>query len=301
MSVGQNEVKKGAMYALACYAFWGIFPLFWYPINQSEMPAMQILAQRIVWSAVFAVILLSVCRQWHAVRQACRQPKLLLVLMASSVLIGANWLIYLWSIMNHRVVDASLGYFINPLVSVLLGFVFLRERLNRTQMIALLLALAGILWLAIPAGQIPWVALSLAMSFGLYGLIRKLAPLPALAGLALETFLLAPFALMYLLWQMQAGQLYWQQLTHLQMSIVLLSGAATTIPLLMFAAGAKRIPLSLLGMLQYISPTLQLILGIVLFDEILQGARLAGYVLVWCGVLVFTLGAWLSLRQTRLT
>ena len=284
------ERRRGLRYALGCYAVWGLFPLYWYPL-EGTMPAMQLMAQRVAWSALFALAVLLGRRQGGEVLAVLRRPRLLAVFAASSLLIGANWLVYLWAITNRHVLDASLGYFINPLCNVFLGFVVLKERLNRTQWLAILLALAGILWLAVPAGQIPWISIMLAASFGLYGLIRKTAPMPALAGLALETFILAPVALGYLLLCFWGGTLYFSQLNALQTSVLLLSGAATTIPLLLFAEGAKRIPLSLLGMLQYVSPTLQLLLGIVMFHEPLNGARLTGYALVCMGAAGFLTGS----------
>lgn len=287
-----DETKKGLFYALGCYLFWGTFPVFWYPLNHSSIPAEQIMAHRVLWSAIFALILLLIFKKGAAVWAVFRQPKLLATFVLSSFLIGVNWLVYLWAIAHHRVLDASLGYFINPLVNIVLGFVFFQERLNKGQIFAVLLALIGIIWLAIPAGQMPWIALLLAFSFGTYGLVRKLAPMEALPGIALETFLLLPVAIGYLFWCVHQNTIVLQELTALQTTVLLTSGAATTLPLLLFTAGARRIPLSLLGILQYLSPTLQLIWGVVLFDEILNGARLTGYVWVWAGVAVFLFSAW---------
>ena len=292
-----NDIKKGAMYALACYLIWGAFPLFWYPLNQSDMPSAQILAQRIVWSAVFSGVLLTVFRQWREVVQAALRPKILGVFTLTAVLVAINWLVYLWAILNGHVLDASLGYFINPLVNVLLGFVFLREKLNRIHVLALCLAAGGIVWLAVPAGQIPWISMVLAASFGLYGLIRKTAPMPALAGLALETFILAPAALGYLLLCFLGGTLYFSQLNTLQTSVLLLSGAATTIPLLLFAAAAQRIRLTTIGILQYLSPSLQFLLGLTAFHEPFSRMQFAGYLWVWAGVALFVWGA----RNTKTT
>lgn len=290
------ERRRGLRYALGCYAVWGLFPLYWFPLK-GAMPAEQMLAQRVVWSAVFALVLLLCYRQGGTVLAVLRRPRLLAAFAASSFLIGVNWLVYLWAIANGHVLDASLGYFINPLFNVFLGFVVLKERLGAAQWAAIALALAGILWLAVPAGQVPWIALLLAGSFGCYGLIRKLAPLDALPGLALETFLLLPLAAAYLAWCAHGGTLAgFGSLNALQNAVLLGSGAATTLPLLMFAAGAKRIPLSLLGILQYFSPTIQLLLGLALFGETLDGGRLAGYALVWLGVAVFLGGMW---RQGR--
>lgn len=292
-----QETKKGLAYALGCYLFWGTFPVFWYPLNHSPLPAEQIMAHRVLWSAIFAFLLLIWFRKGGAVLAVFRLPKLLATFTVSALLIGANWLIYLWAIVNNRVLDASLGYFINPLFNILLGFIFFQERLNWGQLIAVSLAIIGIVWLAIPAGQIPWIALLLALSFGSYALVRKLAPMDALPGIALETFILLPLALAYLAWCGLNDTLVWQELSPLQLTILLLSGAATTIPLLLFTAGARRISMSLLGILQYLSPSLQLMWGVVLFGEILNGARLTGYMWVWAGVSVFLISAWRNRKK----
>lgn len=288
----RQETQKGLFYALGCYLFWGGFPIFWYPLYQSAMPATQIMAHRVLWSAVFAALLLIWFKKGAAIWQIFRQPKLLLCFVVSALLIGANWLIYLWAIVNNRVLDASLGYFINPLFNVLLGFIFFRERLNRWQLLAIVLASIGIAWLTIPMQQIPWVALLLAGSFGIYGLVRKLVPIEALVGITLETFILLPLALAYLIWCALNNTLIFSELSTLQTTILLTSGAATTIPLLLFTAGAQRISLSLLGILQYLSPSLQLLCGILLFNEALNGARLNAYMWVWAGLLVFLIGTW---------
>lgn len=287
-----GEKRKGLWYALGCYSIWGLFPIYWYPLNQSAIGADQILAQRIVWSAIFALLMLLIFKQTAAVRAAFKQPRVLGLLMLSSFLIGINWLVYLWAIVNHHVLDASLGYFINPLFNVLLGGLIFKEQLNRAQKSAVVLAFIGILWLALPAGQIPWVALLLAFSFGGYGLIRKLAPMEALPGLALETLLIVPFALAYLAWYYTQGTLVFGELNTLQISLLIGSGAITTIPLLFFAASAKRIPLSLLGILQYGAPTLQFLIGLTLFGESFDFNRFIGYLWVWTGVAVFLLAGW---------
>lgn len=280
---------KGWHYALACYMIWGTFPIYWAPLNQSAIPADQILAQRIVWSALFAVLLLLCFRQTRVVINAFKRPRILGLFALSAGLIAINWLVYLWALTNHHILDASLGYFINPLFNVFLGWLVLKERLNAVQILALAFTLAGILWLAIPAGQIPWVALILAGSFGLYALIRKLAPMDALAGLALETLLLSPFALAYLLFCYSQNNLVFSELNTLQLAVLCGSGIATTVPLLWFAMGARQISMSLLGMLQYISPTLQFLCGLLIFGEKLSLERSIGYLLVWIGVVIFLL------------
>lgn len=289
MNAHANKTK-GWHYAALCYVIWGTFPIYWSPLNGAAIGAEQILAHRVLWSAVFAVILLIVFKQTHLVLAAFRQPKVLLMFTASALFIGINWLVYLWAILNHHVLDASLGYFINPLVSVFLGWLIFKEKLNKTQIIALFSTLCGIAWLAMPAGQIPWIALLLASSFAAYTVMRKLAPMDALAGLALETILLFPFAFAYLAWSAAQGELVFRQLSALQIAVLLGSGVMTTVPLICFAAGARRITLSLLGMLQYISPTLQFICGLFLFHEAFDSQRLIGFSLVWLGVLIFLWG-----------
>nr|WP_314271838.1 EamA family transporter RarD [uncultured Kingella sp.] len=292
----QTQQKQGILYALACYGTWGLFPLFWYPLNHSAMPADQILAQRIVWSGVFAAALLLAFKQGRLLLNALRQVRLLAVFALSSFLIAANWLVYVWAITNNHILEASLGYFINPLFNVFLGALMFQERPTRLQTAAVALAFLGILWLAVPGGKMPWISLALAASFGFYGAVRKIAPMPPLAGLTLETLLLLPFALGYLAWRGAQGTLVFAELDALQKTVLFASGAATTLPLLAFAAAAKRIALSLLGILQNISPSAQLLIGLAL-GEHLDAGRLAGYGLVWAGVAVFLFGVWRQMKR----
>lgn len=292
----QTQQKQGILYALACYGTWGLFPLFWYPLNHSAMPADQILAQRIVWSGVFAAALLLAFKQGRLLLNALRQVRLLTVFALSSFLIAANWLVYVWAITNNHILEASLGYFINPLFNVFLGALMFQERPTRLQTAAVALAFLGILWLAVPGGKMPWISLALAASFGFYGAVRKIAPMPPLAGLTLETLLLLPFALGYLAWRGAQGTLVFAELDALQKTVLFASGAATTLPLLAFAAAAKRIALSLLGILQNISPSAQLLIGLAL-GEHLDAGRLAGYGLVWAGVAVFLFDVWRQMKR----
>lgn len=283
----KEKSQQGWHYAVMCYLIWGVFPIYWSPLNGSAISPEQILAHRVIWSAVFAVILLIIYRKVGSMLAVFRQPKLLGVFFASSFLIAVNWLVYLWAISNHRILDASLGYFINPLVNVFMGWLIFKESLNRVKIMALLFAILGILWLAIPAGQIPWVAILLAASFTGYAVIRKLAPMDALTGLALETILLFPFALFFLCWHEWQGSLVFSQLNGLQIAVLLGAGVATTLPLLCFAEGARQISMSLLGMLQYISPTLQFLCGWLIFGEQFTMHKMVGFSLVWLGVIVF--------------
>ena len=288
------------MTSLCCYLLWGLFPLYWYPLTHSGIDAGQLLAQRIVWSALFSVVLVVVFKQTHVLLDALRRPKTLLVFTCSATAIGLNWLIFLWAIGNNHVLEASLGYFISPLFSMLLGRLFFNEHFNRIQLAAIVLAAIGIFWLALPAGQVPWVALLLTLTFGLYGLLRKTAPLDALPGLALETLLLLPFALAYLGWLAQQGQLVFGSLPPLLLATLIGSGIVTTVPLLLFAAGARRISMSDLGIIQYVSPTIQFLLGLFLFGEAFDVSRFIGYGWVWLGVAVYLFGIWHQQRSKRM-
>ncbi len=293
-----SEPQKGLILAIVCYLIWGGFPIFWYPITTSAMPASQILAQRIVWSSLFALLAIFVFKQQKTLWQAMTTPKVLGIFLCSAAALGGNWLLYLWSISNKHLLDASLGYFMSPLFNILLGRLFFQEQLKPIQAVAILLAGSGVLWLAFLTGHIPWVAIGLTLSFGFYGLLRKIAPLDALPGLALETLCMLPFALLYLAICQQTGQLYWDNLTTFQLIILLGSGIVTTIPLLMFAAGAKRIPMSHMGIIQYISPTIQFLIGLFLFHESFDQNRFIGYILVWCAVILFITGSLMTKKKT---
>lgn len=289
------EKKLGLTYAISCYMIWGLFALYWYPLTQTDMPASQILAQRVIWSTVFALILMMALRQTKIVVDAMKTPKVLGVFILSAALLGANWLIYIGAITSNHVLDASLGYFISPLFSILLGRLFFNERLSYLQVAAVGVACLGVIWLIVLYGSVPWIALGLTISFGFYSLVRKLAPLPALPGLMLETLCMLPIALLYLAFQQQQNTLY-LDLSSFNWAILVGSGIITTVPLLLFAAGAKRISMTEMGIIQYISPTLQLITGLVLFHETFNQDRFIGYALVWAAVILYLLSSWQKRR-----
>jgi len=278
-------MNRGIAYASAAYLLWGVFPIYFKAL-QGVAP-LEILGHRIVWSLVVCAALLLALRQWHWLTGLWRRPRVLAWFVASSAMVAMNWFVYIWAVNADRVVDASLGYFISPLVNVLIGAVFLHERLRSAQWVAVAVAAAGVLWLTWQAGAVPWIGLVLALSFGLYGLLRKTAALGALEGLTLETMLLAPLAAAYLLWLAQSGQ---SQFVQADMTIRLLLAAAgpiTAAPLLLFAAGARRIPFSTLGLLQYLGPSLQLLIGVWLYHEPFA-ERAFGYVLIWIALAVFS-------------
>lgn len=289
----------GIFYAATAYALWGVFPLYFKALQ--EIPPMDILLYRVVWSLALLVIVLAFRRQWSWLAEVIRKPKVLAGFAASALLLSCNWFIYIWAVNNGHVVESSLGYFINPLFNVLLGSMILSERLRPVQWTAVAIAAAGVAWLTWQSGALPWIALLLATTFALYGLLRKTAALGALEGLTLETLLLFPLAFGYLLMQANEGQNHFAAASTGTQLLLAASGPVTAIPLLLFASGARRIPLSLLGLLQYIGPTLQLLLGVWLYHEPFGGARLAGFALIWSALAVYTAeGLWQNWKAKQM-
>jgi chloramphenicol-sensitive protein RarD len=283
-------MHRGVVYAALAYICWGLFPLYFQPL--AAIPPTEVLAHRVVWSMVFVLGLLAVRRQWAWLGLVLRQPKVLGAFAASALLLSLNWGLYIWAVMNGHVIEASLGYFITPLVNVLLGTTVLHERPRPAQWAALSLATAGVLWLTVQSGQLPWIALVLAASFGTYGLLRKVAVLGPLEGLSLETLLLAPLAFVALAWWWVQGTAAAAQADGSTWLWLIGVGPVTAIPLLLFAAGARRITLTTLGLLQYLGPTIQFGLGVWLFREPLDAGRLAGFGLIWAALVVYTADGW---------
>ena len=272
-----------------------MFPVYFKALQ--AVPPLEMMAHRIAWSLGFVALVLAARHRWAWLGPALADRRLLLGCAASAGLIALNWFLYIWAVVNARVVEASLGYFINPLVNVLLGAVVLKETLRRGQWLAVAVAGAGVTWLTWLAGALPWIALALAGTFGLYGLLRKTAPLGALEGLAMETLLLGPLAIAGLAWLAWQGQSAFVAAPGWTQALVVASGPITAIPLLLFAAGARRIPLSLLGILQYIGPTLQLLVGVWLFGEPFEAARLAGFALIWAALALYSAEGWWQQRR----
>ncbi|QEZ48282.1 EamA family transporter RarD [Cupriavidus oxalaticus] len=288
-------MQIGILYALLAYAIWGLLPL--YIKSLPGIAPTEILLHRMVWSLAFLGLILAWRRQWAWLGQL-KDRRLLLSFAASAALLCANWFLYIWAVSANRVVDASLGYFINPLFSVLLGVVFLHERLRPVQWLSIAVAAAGVAWLTVAAGQLPWIALGLAASFGGYGLLRKTGALGALEGLSLETLLLFPFAAAMLAYLFTTGQDGFTHAAPGTQLLLLMAGPVTAVPLLFFAAGARRIPLSLLGLLQYTGPTLQLLLGVWLWHEPFPVQKQAGYALIWISLALYAAeGLWMNSRQ----
>ena len=291
-------MNPGIVYATLAFFCWGIFPLYFHALG--EVPAMEILAHRMLWSLLFLVVVLSARRQWRWLPDTLRRPRVLASFAASAVLLSANWFVYIWSVNNGHVIDASLGYFINPLVNVLLGVLVLKEKLRRAQWAAIALAAAGVLWLTWSAGQVPWIALILCVTFGAYGLLRKTAALAALEGLSLETMMLFPLALCYVVWLTVHGQnTFVNSESDGTRWLLAAAGPITAVPLLLFAAGARRIPMAALGLLQYLSPTMQALLGVWVFHEAFPQARLAGFVIIWAALALYVAeGLWANKRSS---
>lgn len=291
-SSAQTEQTRGVLFALGCYLCWGLFPLYWKPLH--FIAPLQILCHRIVWSAVFLLIILSIKKHWNWLEPFRKDPKKLAIFALSSSTLSMNWLLYIWAVNSGHIVESSLGYFINPLVNVLLGRLVLGERLGLLQKVAVVLAAIGVCWMTLQLGSLPWVALGLALSFGLYGLLRKQAPLPSLEGLALETFLLAPLALIALVVFEWRGTGSFGHVGLTANSMLIGAGIVTAVPLILFAHGTRRLKLATMGLIQYISPTLQLLLGVLLYHEAFDQSRVVGFTFIWAGLLIYTLT---SIRQ----
>ncbi|HEX6289520.1 MAG TPA: EamA family transporter RarD [Herpetosiphonaceae bacterium] len=292
-------MNKGVLYAAGAYILWGLLPIFWKALH--HVPALEILAHRMVWSLVFVLALLAVQGHWAWLGVVFQNASVLLAFTTTAVLLSLNWFIYIWAVNAGYIVETSLGYFINPLVNVLLGTLFLKERLRRWQAVAIAVAVSGVLYLTVQYGALPWIALTLAGSFGIYGLLRKTASLNSLEGLTLETLLLFPPALAYLIYLEWAGRGAFAH-TDLTTSLLLVaSGVATALPLLLFASGARRITLTLTGILQYIAPTMQLLIGVLIYGESLSGDRLIGFCLIWLALAIYSVeGLLRSGRSARL-
>ena len=290
-------MPSGPLAAALAYILWGLFPLYIKLV--AHVPVLEIVLHRSLWALVFVLALLALRRQFGWLAPVLRQPRTLAIFGLSALLLGGNWLLYVWAVNNGRVLDASLGYFINPLVNVLLGFVVLHERPRPLQWAAVALAAGGVLWLAVGAGHVPWVSLLLAASFGFYGLLRKTAPLGAIEGLALETLLLAPLAAAALLWLGASGQGHFLQGDGRTDVLLLAAGPATAIPLLLFAYGARRVTLATLGLLQYLGPSIQFVLAVFLYHEPLGASRGVGFALIWAALALYSAESLRLMRRQR--
>jgi chloramphenicol-sensitive protein RarD len=285
-----GSAKHGAWAGALAFTWWGFFPLY-FRLLPNVRP-LEVLANRIVWSLLLVAALLTWQSRWRWLWPALRSRRVLASFIASALLLSVNWLTYIWAVSNGHVVDASLGYFITPLINVALGYGLLGERPRRAQWIALTIAAAGVVWLTVSAGRLPWIGLVLGLSFGAYGLLRKVASLGALEGLTLETLLLAPAAAAALAWWWGGSPSSFPGPDLATNAWLLGLGPATTLPLLLFAVAARSLPMATLGLLQYASPSIQFLIGVTLFDEPFSLTRLVGFVLIWLALALYSVDGW---------
>jgi chloramphenicol-sensitive protein RarD len=294
MTQSPANAGRGFTAAISAFGIWGLFPI--YLIGLRHISAMEITAHRIVWSCLFVLAWLAVIGDLGKLRDAAARQGVLVRLVWSAFFIAVNWVGFAWAVNHGHVLEVSLAYFIGPLLNVLLGIFVLRERLNGTQWTAVGFAAAGVLYLTFIAGHPPWIALMVGSSFAFYGLIRKTVSIDALPGLAVETILLAPFAIAYLVWCEVNGTAAFAHDTALVNLLLLAGGVVTSVPLVLFAFGARRVPYSTIGILQFIAPSLQLAGGLLVFGEKLESARATGFVLIWCGLLIYMANALWQVR-----
>jgi chloramphenicol-sensitive protein RarD len=295
-----RTTSKGFTATAIAFAIWGLFPLYFHPLRQ--VSAFQVIAHRVVWSCVFVLVWTAMRGELPTLRATLANRSVVWRLAITATLITINWLVYVWAVMNNHVVEASLGYFINPLVNVLLGVALLSERLTRAQWTAIALAASGVAYLTLVAGRPPWIALTLAFSFGLYGLIRKVAKVESLPGLATETLVLLPVAVAYLFWCESAGTGALGHAGPAVDALLIGTGPLTAITLFLFAYGARLLPYSTVGILQYIAPTLQFACGLFAFHEPFERSRVLGFALIWAALIIYAgEGLWRSRRQQRVS
>lgn len=290
-----RTTRNGLLLGVGAYAAWGLLPLYLKLLG--HVPAAQVLSHRILWSLLLLGAIVLILRQGREIAAAAR-GRTLLMLCASAALIAVNWYVYIWAIEHAHVLEASLGYFINPLVNVALGVAVLGERVSRAQKVAVGIAAAGVVVMAASGGGAIWISLVLALSFGTYGLIRKTVAVGALGGLTIETLILAPFALAMLLYAAEAGTGAWGRDGRTDLLLVL-AGGVTAAPLLMFAGGARRLRYTTMGLLQYIAPTLQFLEAVLLFGERLRPVHVATFALIWSGCVLYAMDSWRAARRGR--
>jgi chloramphenicol-sensitive protein RarD len=294
--MANKSVKAGVLFALAAYFIWGIAPIYFKLLV--DIPALEIVVHRIIWSVVVLILLVVASGQMLKVRVAIRDYKILIILLISGLLLAINWLVFIWAVNNDRLLDASLGYYINPLVNIFLGRVFLSERFRVLQQLSVVLAVVGVAILVLGYGQVPWVSLVLASSFGVYGLLRKQVGVDSLPGLLIETAMMLPFAIIYWIWF--AGPVSNLFTNTFDINFLLLFlGIMTTVPLLCFTAAARRIQYSTLGFFQYIGPSLMFLLAVFIYQEPLSVNRLMTFAFVWGGLLLFSFDSYLFYKKNQ--
>jgi chloramphenicol-sensitive protein RarD len=296
--MSSSKDSRAAWYVGLSYVIWGFFPIYWKAL--SGISSLQLICHRIVWSFLLLLILIGRSQEFRAMWQAAQSPRVVIIYAVAGMAIASNWLLYVWAVGANQIVQISLGYFINPLLSVVLGMIVFHERLRPLQWVSVALAAAGVAYLTVALDSLPWIALVLAASFGTYGLMKKLAPLGPVQGLGFETGILFIPATAYLIFEEFAGYGAFLHSGLVQDMLMLGGGPVTTLPLLMFAAGVRRIPLSLVGMLQYINPTMQFTIGVMLYKEPFTRIQLVGFGLVWTALVLFAIEGYVTRRWPQL-
>lgn len=291
----KTEHQKGILFALAAYGMWGLVPVYFKAVD--HISPLEVVAHRIIWSVAFLALFIAATGRWHDVLCSLRQKRLVMGLTLSALVVSLNWLVFIWAVGQERILETALGYFINPLISVLLGMVFLQERLRTMQWLAIALAATGVGYQLILLGNLPWVALVLACSFGLYGLLRKRLAVDAFSGLLIETLLLSPVALGYLLWIAAQGEMKFLESSN-NIWLLLAAGLVTSLPLICFAAGARRLTLTLNGLLQYIAPSIAFLLAVWVYNEPLDSDKLITFACIWLGLILFTVESLMRSQKT---
>ena len=281
--------SRGLAYGVSAYAVWGLFPLYWPLLKPAG--ALEILAHRMVWSLVFLAFVDAARRNWSDIRKVLVTPRTRNLLAFAAVLISVNWGLYIWAVNSDHVIDASLGYFINPLINIALGVIIFRERLRRLQWVAVGVAALGVSWLTWDAGSLPWIGLALGLSFGSYGMVKKVANVDAVESLTAETLLLLPLSVGYLVWAEVNGTAAFAHAGFWQALWSVMAGVVTAIPLLAFGAAAIRIPYSTMGIMQYMTPTMQFLIGLFVFKEDMSPGRWLGFGVIWVALGIFSFDA----------
>lgn len=290
-----KDFRQGIYFALAAYTIWGIAPVYFKAVG--HVPAFEVLVHRIIWSVVFLLLFIGFTGRLGKVAAVFKQPRLLGGLVITALIISLNWLVFIWAVAEGRILETSLGYFINPLISVFLGMIFLSERLRPMQWLALSFAALGVLYQLIEFGSLPWVGLVLAFSFGFYGLLRKQLVVEAVPGLFIETLIVLPVGLISLFWMQSQGLLFFGH-QSLQTDLLLVAaGLVTTFPLLFFAGAARRLPLSMIGFVQYLAPSITFVLAVFVYHEPMDASKLITFAMIWFGLLVFTGESHLNSRK----
>ncbi|MBO2536931.1 EamA family transporter RarD [Rummeliibacillus suwonensis] len=296
----QNE-RKGIIASVGAYFLWGLFPIYWKFVE--HVSSEEILASRIIWSFILTLVFVLLFKQWHILildfKKLWHHQKSFWSLFFAAYLVSLNWFIYIWAVNHDHIVQTSLGYYMNPIISILLGIIFLKEKLSKSQIIAFLLAAIGVLILITSYGQIPWVAIGLALSFGIYGLLKKQIVLDATRGLVIETMFILPVALIYYVYLYFQGNM---SFLHVDMKTDLFligTGIVTAVPLILFAMGAQNIPLYLVGFIQYIAPTMTLILGVIVYHESFGGIELVSFSFIWLALVIFSISTIVGVKKSH--